>query len=164
LKKALISLIITIFSSLLFLYLINELSVWDQAYIDNYIDQYSIDTNTEFNDFLEEARNQGVILDFLNKRNIIIIHVVGIVAATALLSTIYLIINKLFFKKYFESPDHVEAIRRSLWIPITIAFLNFLRLLGSFNMIYFIIIIIFFLLIVLIEFTFISDNKDINTE
>ena len=150
-KKIFIALIISIFISILFLYLANSLSPWNREVLNSYIDKYSITSGFEFNEFVSNSISSGIIFDYLDLKNILIIALFITVAFTSILSTIHLIIDKLFFKKFYEQPNHTLAIRRSFWIPFGLILYNLLRLFGGINILGVLIVVSFIIVVIVIE-------------
>lgn len=153
-KYIIISTIIAIFASALFIYLLNTISPFNDAVIENYIDKFSIDNGSEFNQFIDESIKAGVILDYLDLKNVMILHVILFISLTSTLATIHMVIDKIFFKKFFESPDWTSSVRRSAIIPAVLFLINFFRVLGAFGLFYIFIILLIVIILVLIEISF----------
>ncbi len=153
-KKVLISLTIGVFSIVLFLYLVDTLSPWNEVILREYIEKFSIDSGTEFNEFIDDSINAGIIFDYLNLKNVFILFGFGFTAAVSFLASLHMFVDKLFFKKFYEDPNTTTAIRRSIWVPLLFSIITVVRLVTAFNLFYLVILGSIVLLIILIEVAF----------
>jgi len=150
-KRIIPIIIIAIFAIGLFFYFINNLSPWNGEIIDRYIGTYNISTGSEFQEFINDSIKAGIIFDYLDIKNVFLIIICGLISASASLTAIHLIIDKLFFKKFYEEPNLSVAFRRSLYIPCVFIIFNILRLVNGFNVINFVIISILIIIMIIIE-------------
>lgn len=79
---------------------------------------YGISDNEAFELFFDEMKNQGLILEIVNKQNVEIVGVVAFLNLFTLLISLHLFIDKLFFRTITESPSIRDAVRRALVLSI----------------------------------------------
>lgn len=162
-KRVLVGIIIGLFSLGIFLYLVKNLSPWNEVVLREYIEKFSIESGTEFNQFIDDSINAGIIFDYLNLKNVMILISFGFVSVVAFLASIHMLIDKLFFKKFYEDPNASTAIRRAVWMPLVFTIISLVRLVTAFNIFYLIILGLIILLIVLIEVAFFGKKGRNNT-
>lgn len=163
-KKIGATIIIAFVSGVLFFYFINNLTVWNQSKIEEYIERFDIKTNEDFRDFIQESEEAGIIFDYLNLRNVIIVHLIGLIAAISSLALVHMIVDKLFFKKFFEEPNVYTAVRRASWIPILIFIFNIIRIVGGLNVYYLVFVLIIGIIFAFIEFGYSTKPKNSQNE
>ena len=127
-RRALIFLLIGLFFALLLAYLLSNLSVWNTDELLKILERLDIKSNKSFELFIEESKSAGIIFDYLNLRNIIVIFLIWSATFVCLFSSSHMFIDKLFKRKIKEEPDYVTAIRRGIFIILMINFLIILRL------------------------------------
>ncbi len=95
-------------------YSLSSLSIIDWEVFGPLIEQQSITTNSEVialigglysKGFLDKYLNQEALTAFLVSLGFIFVGIIG---------TFHLTIDKLFFKKFYEKPDQLKALRRAL--------------------------------------------------
>jgi MFS family permease len=94
----------------------------------------------------------------LDIKNMIIVSVLFAICIALLFSFFHLIIDKLFFRKYYEKPKLLLALRRGLLLGFMLAGFTWLRV---FDFWQWHLILLVFLLIVLFEALFITFERNI---
>lgn len=163
-KKVVISTVVFVFSLILLLYLYQSISPWNTDLINDYIEKFSIDTGREFEEFIDDSIKAGIIFDYLDIKNVLILHIFTFLTITSFISTIHMFVDKLFFKKFFEEPDVSVAIRRSIWVSIILFMFNFIRVFGVLSIFYIVIVLIVIIIIILVELSFAKKNTIVEKE
>lgn len=130
-RRGLLSLLIAIFFGTLLLFISTNYTPFDKDGLMNIIQRYGI---TEENELLEVIRRSielGIAWEFLDIR--ILISWIFIIAGfvISLFTSIHLFIDKLFFRKFFESPNIRPAIRRGVMFYFLFFAIVGLRLMGA---------------------------------
>lgn len=73
----------------------------------------------------------GIVWDLLDQTKFFAWVTIIALTLTSLVSAIHLLIDKLFFRKFFEQPALFPAIRRGLWFGLTLVGIIFLRLIDG---------------------------------
>lgn len=102
-------------------YLLTILNPFDEAAISELISSQSIKSSTEFIELIKELIAKGLVTDYLNFKNILIISATGLAAIICLFFVIHLIVDKLFIKKFYEQPSMFNAGRRGVMVALAIA-------------------------------------------
>ncbi|MEI7578636.1 MAG: hypothetical protein WCJ58_01195 [bacterium] len=120
-KKALLTLIIAIFFTVLMVYLTNALSPWNTSRVENLISQKNLLANAEFSTVINDLIKKGLIWQVIDWKNFFVW--IGVCGCTFVcyFSAIHLFIDKLFFKKFHENPDLFTAGRRGVIIFLIIS-------------------------------------------
>jgi hypothetical protein len=163
-RKVLASIIIGLFLGVLFAYLVGNLSPWNETAVFSYLEKYDISKGVEFEQFIDESIRAGLIFDFLNIGNIVILALIGSSAFISFFCTVHMVIDKLFFKKFWQEPDHGIAIRRGSWIPIIFIIFSGIRLFGGFTSINLAFIAFAVIVILYVEISFTRGESQIRKE
>lgn len=102
-------------------YLLTILNPFDEAAAATLISSQSIKSSTEFIELVKELTAKGLIFDYLNIKNILIIAATGLSSLICLFFTLHLIVDKLFIKKFYEQPSIFTAARRAVLFALAIA-------------------------------------------
>lgn len=111
---------------------------------------YGIDNNEEFSEFFSEMKSQGLLLEVVNRQNLEILSLVAFANLFTLLTTIHLLVDKLFFKTVAQSPSIRTAVRRAFLLTIIIVGFIALRL---YNLLEWYIVLFVLVLFFFIEYT-----------
>lgn len=116
---------------LLAIYITNTLSPWNQEAVTAAIEQYELADMEQFQEFLHEIFELGLIWDLLDFRNFLSwLFIIGL-AFTSSFTAMHMLFDKLFFKKFFEKPRIFPAIRRGTLVYLALIGLVILRLLAG---------------------------------
>lgn len=102
-------------------YLLTILNPFDEAMVAELISSQSIKSSAEFIELVRELSAKGLIIDYLNIKNIAIIAATGLSAIIFLFFSIHLVIDKLFVKKFYEQPSLITAGHRAVIFALGIA-------------------------------------------
>jgi hypothetical protein len=89
-------------------------------------------TNEKFIASLTTYINNGYVWDFLNIQNFFSWLAVWSLSFISLFSFFHLLLDKLFFRKFYEDPGVFKALRRGLFLCICLVGTVFLRLINGF--------------------------------
>lgn len=132
-RRGLLSLLIAIFFGTLLLFISFNYSPYDVDGLDNIIQRYGITEEDELLEVIQRSIELGIAWEFLD---------VGILTAwifimagfvISLFTSVHLFIDKLFFRKFFETPKLRPAIRRGIMLYLMILAMLGLRLMGAFE-------------------------------
>lgn len=90
--------------------------------------------------------------NMLDVKNLVIVSVIFIVSVTSIFCFFHQIIDKLFFRKFYEKPRLGRSIRRGFFLGALLVGLFWLRIFGFWE---FHIVLLLFILIMLLEAFFI---------
>jgi len=88
-------------------------------------------TNENFINNFNNYINNGFIWDFINVRNFLSWLSVWSLGFVCLFCFFHLLIDKLFFKKFYEEPNIFNAVRRGLFLGLTLVGIVFLRFING---------------------------------
>jgi len=130
-KKPIILAIIAIFFILVFVYATTTLSPWDKGKFNEFTNQYGIKNQTDLLENFNSIVDTGLTLKLISTRNVLIWLVLLAQAIIFGFAAIHTLIDKLFFKKFFEQPSLVIAFRRGFFLYLIFLGILFLRLIGG---------------------------------
>lgn len=113
-RQTVIIFIAAVLFLLLFGYITQNLSPWNQTEVKSAILNYNLKSDDEFNLFIQDALNYGQISRFLDARNILIWVIVLGVSVVLAFAAVHLFLDKLFFRKFYEKPSMLYAVRRGI--------------------------------------------------
>ena len=90
-----------------------------------------------------EGMKKDNSLILLVNQNFYIGIIIALLTITSFLTSIYLSIEKLFFRKFYEEPNYFKGIRRSFFISIIIVIFFLKTLISLSNETFFIILVLF---------------------
>lgn len=131
-KKGLVSLLIAIFFAFLVVFITTQYSPFSADALGNIIQRYGITEEAEFIEIISRSIELGIAWEFIDIGSLIawIIAVAGFVIFA--IASIHLIIDKLFFKEYYEQPSLTPAFRRGIELFFILFIFFMLQLLGAF--------------------------------
>ncbi len=131
-KRAGISFLVTLFFLFLFSYVLNNVSPWQMDLVQKAIVRYSLKTTDDFNEFIKQSVNLGLIWNLLNIKNLVIfLASLGGVVVSAF-ATLHMFLEKLFVSKFYEKPGYGVAVRRGVIVYLVVAALIALNFMGGF--------------------------------
>lgn len=90
----------------------------------------SVTSDAQLNDLLSELIAKGIIWDYLNLTNLLLIGSVLFVGIACVFSFLHLVAARLFWLKFYQQPRLIEAIRRGIEFSLFITVLILMRLYG----------------------------------
>jgi hypothetical protein len=130
-RKYFLPLTICIFLSLVSIYLVRNLNPFNPEALQLLIKGQNILVHEELVAELQSLAARGLIWEYLSPRNVALIAAVIGAAAIAGFTLMHLIIDKLFFKQFYQSPSMTTAVRRGALIMLTTTALLAVRLLAG---------------------------------
>lgn len=113
-------------------YLMQSFSPFKQEKLEELIESKEIEEedietlNSEINIIIKD----GFILDYLSSNAYLTFGLI-LASVLCLFSSLHLTIDKLFFKKFYEVPSLFDAVRRGIWISLSLGLMFYLKLFGS---------------------------------
>lgn len=155
-RRGLLSLLIAIFFGTLLLFISFNYSPFDIDGLDNIIQRYGITEEAELIEVIQRSIALGIAWEFLDLGVLTawILIMAGFVIS--LFTSIHLFIDKLFFRKFFESPKIQPALRRGIMLYLLIFTIAGLRLMGALE---WYTVLITVVLLVTVEIIFITNLK-----
>lgn len=163
-KKIIITVFISMFLCGLFIYLVNNLAVFDQDEIDYFREKYNLLTSEEFEKFFMDLKNAGLLFQIVKTKNFVSITIVAFMLLVTSFSVIHMFIDKLFFKRFYEDPNILKAFRRGIFFAAFIIIILLLKIFSVLDPLVFVGILI---LIVGLEFVitkYLTGSNETNNE
>lgn len=122
-------LILGIIFALISFFLLQELSPFNPLKIEELIQSEEIEEGDfiRLNNEIDNLIDRGLIVSYLSENAYIVFFCI-ILSILFLFISIHLIIDKLFFKNFYENASHFDAVRRALLLGISIGLLVFAKL------------------------------------
>jgi hypothetical protein len=130
-RHVLILFILGIFLSLIGIYISTNISPFYEERIIEYAKGAGYLTDNELVDGIDLLIKRGLIFRMLDSKNMIAFILVWSSAFVCFFTGLHLSIDKILFKKFYESPNISQAYRRGIFIAIIFIGLFFLRLVES---------------------------------
>jgi len=160
-KFSAVFLVIAVIGVFLMWYCFNYRPVVEWQNLQVLIDQKQLTTHTEVNNLIVNLYRQGEIVNYLNKQSIILLSIGMFMAVFGFISSLHSAIDKIFFKKFYESPHLFIAIRRGVLAGILpVVFF----IIGLYNYTNLTVIILVILVAISLELIFISLTSRTNPQ
>lgn len=130
-KTVVIAFTTALFFTVLFLYVSTTLSPWNMEAVNQTILQNDLKTSHEFTTLIEEIIDLGLLWQVIDLRNLLTWFFLFGFAIVSIFSSLHMLFDKLFFKRWFEKPTITNAIRRGLLFYLLILAILLLRLLAG---------------------------------
>jgi hypothetical protein len=130
-KQVLLTAATTIFFIFLFWTTNQTLTPWNLEEVEKAKTQFSLETAEQFDAFVEDSIQLGLITQLMNLNNIVVWLVLLGAAVVSGFMSVHLFIDKMFFKRFFEQPDLWLAARRGVIIYLAMVSLVILRLIAA---------------------------------
>lgn len=156
-RKAFFASVISLFFLFLLSQGVDRLSPWNLEEINQAITKYSIQTNADFERFLLQAQELGLIWNLLNYRNLLLLLLLAAGSIVGGVVSVHMFVEKLFFNKFYEEPSILLAVRRGLLVFFALLAMLLLKFIGGlfwYNAVAVIVIA------VLSEYVFISFSRE----
>ena len=127
-KYAFISFVLSIFLVIMGVYITTSITPFVEENVIDYAETQEFLTDNEVVNSIENMIEKGIIFRMLDWKNVGVFFLVYCGAFTALFASIHIFIDKLFFKKFEETPNYFAAVRRGLLICFVFIGIFFLRL------------------------------------
>jgi|GEM_PF-5372021 len=115
-KLAALFLVLLVVGVFMALYIVNSQALINWNVADTYLNQQVIVTQVEAETFLAQYYQRGLLFNLLNKRSLLGLVLSSAFIVAGVFGLLHLLIDKLFFKKFYEPPNYVAAIRRAVWL------------------------------------------------
>ena len=128
-RKAVIYIILGIFFIVVAVYIIKTESPFKVDMIQDLATQQEIPRNDydQVSKLIQSLIDRGIIFEYLSV-NTYIVAALLLFGIFCLFTTMHLIVDKFFFKKFYENPTEFDAIRRALLFSLTIGLMVFFNL------------------------------------
>lgn len=129
-KVGLIFLIIGIFFSVVLAYQLSNFSPFNLEKIQDLIisEGITFDQGDKIDTLIKEKVISSSVFEYLSDTSYIVFGLLNAVVIS-IFSFIHIVVDKLFFKTYFESPSYFKAIRRAFLLGLSLSLVIYMRLL-----------------------------------
>lgn len=136
-RRVLLYLIFGISFISLGVFLVGELSPFDSSKIEELIVSENIVSGDieSLNQRLSEIEERGLLINYLSE-NAYIVGGIILLGIFMLFTGIHLVVDKIFFKNFYEKPSHFDALRRALLLCLSITALAYSKLTNSDEILY----------------------------
>jgi len=129
-RKALIALGIAGFLGVLIVYILYNFSPYDNAKLVDMASIFGVPNAIELTDNINNLIDYGLIFSLIDPKLFYILLVLSFVFTLSFVSGVHMLIDKLFYKKFYEEPKTWPALRRGLLVYIILLSLVLFRLIG----------------------------------
>ena len=112
-RTAAIFALLTVFFGFVFLFLLDNQSPLDTEALMFDLAGEKIDTQTATIDYINESIELGILSEYVNYQNLVLVGVFFSATIFSFLSSLQILIDKFFFRKFYESPRYMIAYRRA---------------------------------------------------
>lgn len=131
-KRGLIIFGISAFLLGLMIYIGLNYSPYDTEKLNELALAFEVKEPVALTDNVEDLIDYGLIFTLVNIPVVLVVAVLGLAFCMTFVGGLHMIIEKLFFKKFFEEPRVWPALRRGFILFLVIFGLVFFRLIGGF--------------------------------
>jgi choline-glycine betaine transporter len=131
-RFAALSALLTVLGALLGYYTINARQIINWEKLDPVLQEQEIITQSATLDLLTEFYRRGELIEYLDRDSLLLLLISVFFIVGGTITTIHLIIDKLFYKKFYEDPNYFPAIRRGIIlgaVPVALLILSLNNLL-----------------------------------
>jgi hypothetical protein len=153
-KRISIALFLAALTGGLILYVMSHFPPYDFEKLKQINGQSTVDVSV-LTDNIDQMIEYGLVLPIIDTKIIGIISLLGFIFIVSLISGLHMLVDKLFYKKFYEEPRTWPALRRGVLIFLMSFGLVFFRLIGGLNFAnaFLVIFLCLILEIVAIQFT-----------
>jgi hypothetical protein len=148
-KFMIISTLLALSGVFLFFYTINNKDVLDWSRLDGRLQERRIESQVETKEFVVDYYRRGLLTEYIDMQNAGLLGGAMFLTVFGATSLLHLIIDKLFFKKFYQEPEVVTALRRGLILAVLPVGLGILLI---YNILEPVLIGTFLLILVCLEF------------
>jgi hypothetical protein len=130
-RKYLILFALCIFFFVISYYLVTTLNPFNEEQIAQLVRSENIQVSEEFQQVVTELVDKGLIMEFLNMRNVFLLGTTISLAILAGFMFIHTVLDKLFFRKFYEQPSMILALRRGSLVCLGLISLFVYRLFAA---------------------------------
>lgn len=130
-RKYLILTALIIFWSGMSLVFVSSLNPLDTGQIDLLIQSEDIDSKAELSDNIQELVDDGLILEYINVRNVLLVFIAVIQVILFSTALIHMVIERLLVRKFYEGVSLLTALRRGSLIATIFGGLFWLKLIAT---------------------------------
>ncbi|MBD3279902.1 hypothetical protein GF389_00040 [Candidatus Dojkabacteria bacterium] len=134
-RTAAIFALLTVFFGFVSFFLLDNQSPLDTEALMADLDSEGINTQAGTIAYIEESIELGTLPEYVDYQNLLLVGVFFSGAVFSLLSSVQILIDKLFFKKFYENPRYPVAYRRAGLVIAGIDSLVLLRIFLGFDLI-----------------------------
>lgn len=142
----------------LFSFMISNLEFMDVTKLDSFQDEFHIQNQEDFDIVFEQIKDKGLALNYINLNNFFALIIILICLCFSTLCAIHLVVDKMFFKTFYQQPDLLPALRRGFLLSFGFCSIILLRVLAVLNIW---LVISILIIIVLVEYMFMWYHKQI---
>jgi len=153
-KRISIALFLAVLTGGLILYITSRFPPYEFEKLMQINGQSTIDVSV-LTDNIDQMIEYGLVLPIIDTKIMGIVCLLGFVFVVSLIGGLHMLVDKLFYKKFYEDPRAWPALRRGILIFLIFLGLVFFRLIGGLNLTnaFLIIFLCLILEIVAIQFT-----------
>ncbi|MBN1331548.1 hypothetical protein JW978_01525 [Candidatus Dojkabacteria bacterium] len=133
-RTAAIFALLTVFFGFVFFFLLDNQPPLDFEKLSEGLASEEIDTQTGTIAYINESIELGILSDYINYPNLMLVGAFFSAAIFSGLSTFQIMVDKMFFRKFYESPRYLVAYRRSGLVVALIDSLILLRVFLGFDL------------------------------
>ena len=130
-KKALIILGVSAFLFGLLIYIGLTFSPYDNAKLNDIATAVGISDPTTLTDNIQDMIDYGLVFQLLDAKVFYTMVFIGFVFCITFVGGMHMLIDKLFYKKFYEEPRVWPALRRGIILFLVIFGIIFFRLIGG---------------------------------
>ena len=156
-RTAAIFVLLTVFFGFVFLFLLDNQPPLDTERLMADLESEGIYTQTGTIQYIEESINLGILSEYVDYKSLLLVGIFFSAAVFSILSSVQILIDKLFFKKFYENPRYPVAYRRAGLVVAGIDSLVLLRIMLGNDLV--IAVTIIFLLVVIEMFFIYGANS-----
>ena len=127
-RTAAIFVLLTVFFGFVFLFLLDNQPPLDTERLMADLESEGIYTQTGTIQYIEESINLGILSEYVDYKSLLLVGIFFSAAVFSILSSVQILIDKLFFKKFYENPRYPVAYRRAGLVVAGIDSLVLLRI------------------------------------
>lgn len=130
-RKYLILFALCVFFIAVSYYLVTTLNPFNEEQIAQLVRSENIKVSEEFQEVVTELIDKGLILEFLDVRNVLLLGTTVTLAVLSGFMFVHTVIDKLFFRKFYEQPSLLLAFRRGVLVCLALVSIFIYRLFAA---------------------------------
>lgn len=127
-RKYLIFLVVSLFLAAMTVYLVSVTNPLEETAQRLLITSQKVTDDPAFIEALQQLKSQGLLIQYLNWRSILPVFITAAGAGVSLFIFVHMILDKLFWKKFYEQPSVLIALRRGVMLLLAFVFYLFCQL------------------------------------
>lgn len=127
-KVVLIYTLLLLAGAFLLIFVLDRVPILDWQKLDPVLETQEITTQADTVKLLQKYYQRGILTNYYDQKGVRLVLLAILLLASTAIADVHLIVDKLFYKKFYEQPNIIKATRRGLLWGLLATGLSYLAL------------------------------------